>query len=249
VRSLLAAEVLKLRTTRTTWVLLLVGALLAGVTAAALVGSGSLEDDRALALAQGASFAAFLALVLGALLVTSEYRHGTITTTFLGEPRRGRVLAAKLVVAAASGVLYAGVALAVTAAVALPWLAARGEALALDGQALEVCGRLALALALYAVLGAAVGAMIQGQVGTIVGILLWFLVVESLVGLLSQLLLGSFGEPDPLTPYLPGSALGGIVGGQGSEFMLRGPYAALLALAYVAGLAALGWLSMTRRDP
>ena len=31
--------------------------------------------------------------------------------------------------------------------------------------------------------------------------------------------------------------------------MLRGPYAALLALAYVAGLAALGWLSMTRRDP
>ena len=100
-RSLLAAEVLKLRTTRTTWVLLLVGALLAGVTAAALVGSGSLEDDRALALAQGASFAAFLALVLGALLVTSEYRHGTITTTFLGEPRRGRVLAAKLVVAAA----------------------------------------------------------------------------------------------------------------------------------------------------
>ena len=246
---LLRAEILKLRTTRTPYVLLLVGVLLAGVTTSALVGSGAVEQDRALALAQGSSFASFLVLVLGALLVTNEYRHGTITTTFLGEPRRVHVLVAKLLVAAAAGVLFALVTLATTAAIALPWLAARDEALPLDGQALEACGRLVLAFALYAVLGAAVGAVIQGQVGTIVAIFVWFLVVESLVGLVSQLVFGDFGEPDPLTPYLPGNALGGIVGGQGAEFMLRAGPAILLSLAYVGGLALLGALSMTRRDP
>ena len=247
--NLFAAELLKLRTTRVTWVLLLLTALLSGITAATLVGSGSLDEDRALALAQGASFASMLAMVLGILLVTNEYRHGTITTTFLVEPRRVRVLAAKLAAALVGGIGFAVVAVVVSAAVALPWLAARGESLMLDGQALEAVGRLVLALALYAALGAAVGAIIQSQVGAIVTVFVWFLIVESLVGVLSALLLTELGEPDPVTPYLPGSALGGIVGGQGSEFMLDGPQATLLALAYLTGLSALGALAITRRDP
>lgn len=249
--TLLAAELLKLRTTRVTWVLLALAALFAGLTTAAIVGSGSLEldDDPALALAQGASFASTLALVLGILLLTNEYRHGTITTTFLVEPRRPRVLAAKLAAAVLAGAAFAVVALVATAAVALPWLAARGESLALDGQALEAAARLVLAFALYAALGTAVGAIVQSQVGAIVAVFVWFLIVESLVGVLAQLLLTDFEGPDPVTPYLPGSALGGVVGGQGADYMLAGPAATALALVYVAAFVALATVAITRRDP
>jgi ABC-2 type transport system permease protein len=45
-----------------------------------------------------------LALVLGVLIITGEYRHKTVTPTFLAEPRRGRVVAAKLGIAFGGGI-------------------------------------------------------------------------------------------------------------------------------------------------
>lgn len=247
--NLLSAELLKLRTTRPPYWLLLVTLAIAGLSAAGLVGSGSLDEDRALALAQGASFGSMFVTVLGILIVTNEYRHGTVMTTFLAEPRRVRVLAAKIATALLAGVGFALASAAVAAAVALPWLAARDEALALDGQALEAVVRLVLAFALSAALGAAVGAIVQSQVGAIVLTFVWFLILESIVGVVSSWLLTDFGEPDPVSPYLLGSVLGGIVGGQGSEYVHDAPTATLLAVVYVAVLAAVGAAVMTRRDP
>jgi ABC-2 type transport system permease protein len=247
---LLASEVLKLRTTRPPWMLLGIAVLMSTLIAAAMVGSGSLDDDEdiALAVTQGAAFFSILATVAGILIVTNEYRHGTVMTTFLAEPRRTRVLAAKVAAGLLTGAAYGAASLAATAAVALPWLAARDQELSL-GQGLEGAGRVVLAFALAAALGAAVGAIVQSQVGALITVFLWFLVVESIIGVLAGLVFGEVGEPDPVTPYLPGSALGGVVGGQGSEFMLRGGWATLLAIGYVTGLAVLGALSMSRRDP
>jgi hypothetical protein len=247
--SLLSSELLKLRTTRVTWVLLGFAVLFSGIWAAGLVGSGSLEQDRALGLAQGASFATILAMLLGILLVTNEYRHGTVMTTFLVEPRRVHVLGAKLAASVVGALVFAAVSIATTAAVGLPWLAARDEALALDGQLGEAVGRLLLAFVLNALLGAAIGAIVQNQVGAIVGVFVWFLVVESLVSVLSGLIFSEVGERDPVTPYLPGSALNGIVGGEGSELLLRGGWAAVLALGYVAAASVVGAVAIARRDP
>jgi len=249
---LLASELLKVRTIRTPYVLFAVSSALSAVAAAGFVGSGAVdvgEADRALSLGQAASFGNTFTAVIGILIVTNEYRHGTIMTTFLAAPRRLRVLAAKLGAAAIVGVVFAVAALAVTALVAFPWLSARGDALTVDGQVLEAVGRVLVSFVLTAVIAAAVGAIVQSQVGALVGWFVWILVAESLITVLSGLLFTDVGEPDPISKFLPGSSLGGIVGGEGSEFVLRSGWSILLALAYAAAFTALAALSITRRDP
>ena len=248
---LLSSEMLKLRTIRTPYVLLFLSVAISAIAAAGLVGSGSLGEDTepALSLGQGASFGTLFVAVLGILIVTNEYRHGTIMTTFLAEPRRVRVLLAKLGAAGLAGLVFAVAVLVVAVAVALPWLAARDESLPLDGEALEAAGRALLVFGLTAVIGAAVGAIVQSQVGAIVGYFIWIFVVESLITVLSGLVFTDIGDPDPISKYLPGSALSGIVGGEGNEFVLRGGTAALLAIGYAVVLSALAAVSITRRDP
>ena len=248
---LLSSELVKLRTIRTPYVLLFLSMAISAIAAAGLVGSGSLGEDTepALSLGQGASFGTLFVAVLGILIVTNEYRHGTIMTTFLAEPHRVRVLLAKLGAAGLAGLAFAVAVLVVAVAVALPWLAARDESLPLDGEALEAVGRALLVFGLTAVIGAAVGAIVQSQVGAIVGYFIWIFVVESLITVLSGLVFTDIGEPDPISKYLPGSALSGIAGGEGNEFVLRGGTAALLAIGYAVGLSVLAAVSITRRDP
>src|SRR3712207_171782 len=67
------------------------------------VGSSLYEE---LALSQAAN-ANILFLILGIIGMTQEYRHRTATPTFLTEPRRGRVVVAKLLAYAAASVVFA----------------------------------------------------------------------------------------------------------------------------------------------
>ena len=67
-----------------------------------------------------------LAAILAAAGTAGEFRHRTAAATFLAEPRRARVITAKLITYLLAGARYALACVAVSLAVALPWLAARG---------------------------------------------------------------------------------------------------------------------------
>ena len=76
-----------------------------------------------------------VALLLGVLGMAGEYRHHTVTTTFLATPRRGRVVVAKLVAHALTGALMGLCTLAAAGLVAVPWLASSDVAVHVDGDA------------------------------------------------------------------------------------------------------------------
>jgi ABC-2 type transport system permease protein len=244
VTRLTRAELLKLRTTRTIYVLVGIALLFAGLTAAIVAGEGGLDEDPALGLAQILALSGILALVVGILLTTNEYRHGTITSTFLVTPRRPRVLVAKLAAGAIGGSV-AGLALAVISfGIAIPWLEGTGDEIHLDEQLLEAVGRLVATYALFVLVGVAAGAIVQNQAGAIVATFGWLFVAETIANVVIELIMD---RGSPIAPYLLGSALGGVSGGDPD--LLEAGWALLLSCAYVAVLSIAGAVAMVRRDP
>jgi ABC-2 type transport system permease protein len=244
---LVHSELLKLRTTRTARVLLTLAAagtaaliaivlLLAGQPGQPALGPDALRQ-LVLVPAQPLTLAA---LVLGVLGMAGELRHGTATSTFLVTPRRGRVVAAKLAAAAVTGLAMSLASSAAVLAVGLPWLRAKGieVAIADPGVAARVAG-LAAAVALYAVLGTGLGALLRNQVAAVVvGLLWWSQGVE-------RVLTGILHQPG-LERWLPMGAASALTApGDGTLPMWAG---ALVFAAYGLGLALLGGRLVARRD-
>jgi ABC-2 type transport system permease protein len=244
---LVRSELLKLRTTRTTRVLLVLAAagtaaliaavlLLAGQPGQPALGPDALRQ-LVLVPAQPLTLAA---LVLGVLGMAGELRHGTATSTFLVTPERGRVVAAKLAAAAVTGLAMSLASSAAVLAVGLPWLRAKGieVAIADPGVAARVAG-LAVAVALYAVLGTGLGALLRNQVAAVVvGLLWWSQGVE-------RVLTGVLHQPG-LERWLPRGAASALTApGDGTLPMWAG---ALVFAAYGLVLALLGGRLVARRD-
>ncbi len=210
-------------------------------------------------LALTASFAA----VSGAVGSAGEFRHRTITTTYLTAPGRGPVLVAKMATAAAVGVVYA---LGAAVSGLIGGLLGQGDSPFPDiGPLLAVVGVGALVCALWSAIGVALGSAMGNQVGVLVTLLIYVLLGELLISLL---LGASDSEPvQQITAYLPvnagevalyelpateiaGSAAGRDVAGAVAG--VTGPlpwWVSLLVLAaWTAATALLAWWASTRRD-
>ena len=103
-KSLVAAELLKVRTTRAVWVasaVVLAYAVLGPVLVVLAPAGASIPPIEPALLAESLRSPARLAgaavLLIGLLCTTAEFGHGTVLTTRLAEPRSTRVLAAKLI--------------------------------------------------------------------------------------------------------------------------------------------------------
>jgi ABC-type transport system involved in multi-copper enzyme maturation permease subunit len=240
---LVNAELMKLRTTRATfWLLaaLAFGIFLSVLLIGLLVKPSALDsvDNQQGLLGPGIVVPLF-ALVIGIIISTGEFRHGTITPTLLATPQRALVVGAKVVAGAIFGaiLLVAGEALAL--AVAAFALAVRGIPVHLfDGRIWSILGGLLAACALGGALGAAIGTAFRNQSATLIVAILWLLVGENL-------LRGFFPSQ---ASYLPGSVLIAVLARDGGEALLHLWAGVAVALGYVALFTAAAWVLLSRRD-
>ncbi len=189
----------------------------------------------------GEVLGALFAALLGAMSITGEIRHGTIRPTFLVNPWRGQVVAAKVWASMLIGTGFGLVAGAVAAGVGTAALRARGIDVRLGAgdYALLVTGG-AAAAALWAAIGVGLGAVVRNQVPALVGICAWLLFVESL-------LVGDLGDVDDVGRLLPGAA-GRAISGQDPDTLLAPGVGLVLLALYAAAAAVAGRLTTSRRD-
>jgi ABC-2 type transport system permease protein len=236
------AELLKIRTTRTTLGLLV--ALLALVVAVVLLhgllakstGLDGRSDQRDLLGTGG--FASIFALLAGVLVVTSEYRFGTIRPTFLFCPRWLRLIGAKLLASMITGLALAAIAQAVVLPIGYAVLAGRAIPHALGGVDIAVLLLRVLGDAvLWGGLGVGAASMIRNQVASVSALLVWLFLVESLLS----------GFVPSVGRFAPGQASAAMTGQSGDHLLSPAAGAAVL-VAWVAGLVAAGIALTARRD-
>lgn len=237
--NLLRGEWLKLWTTRTTWVMLGIALLGEALFAGLYVGLASLDEIGDIdQVVTGTGLLLVMMLVLGVLIATTEFRHGTASSTFLVTPRRWPALLAKLGVALLIG-LVAGLAyVVVNGGLALPLFEGREGALPAASDLVEIYAGVVISYALICAFGLGVGATIRNQVGAIIAAFAFLFVLSPL----PELLPGSIGD------YFPAQAIGSLHGNPEGDGSLSQVGGGLVLAAWSAGLVALGTLLVCRRD-
>ena len=239
----LSAELLKHRTTFTNPELFL--AMLGLVLLAVLLHGLALPVDRLASASDqvqvfrfGLLLGVLFAGLVGAMSITGEIRHGTIRPTFLFAPRRGRVMASKIVAGGLVGAVFGLVAVGVAVGVGSAALAARGTPITLDGgdyTLLPIGG--ITAAALWGPLGLGIGALLRNQVATLTAIFLWLFVIENLL----------IDFVPAAGKFAPGAAAAAITG-LDPDRLLAPAVGALLLAGYAAAAATAGTLATLRRD-
>lgn len=239
---LVASELLKIRTApRTVLGLLLAELAIVAIGTASAVDSSDesgvavpqpdLENDLIHSL--GITSILF-AVVLGVLVVTWEYRHGTISQTFLVTPVRERVVALKALVAGLAGAALVLPGLVLMLAIAVPWA---GDRLDFTSHDVQMIARDFLAAGIVGVLAVELGAIVARQLGALVIAFAW----------------GIFVEP-PLAfwldaqKYLPVHAVVGGILGLAEDDSFPFGRAALTLAVYVVVLGAVAVAVSRRRD-
>ena len=236
---LIRTEWLKLTTTRGPWAVITgVIALTALITPFAMAdigqGSASKAADAREALAIGPGFlSALMLLLIGALAAAGEFHHRSIVSTYLITPRRGRVLAAKLIAHATLGAVVSAIGVAISFPIVL--LMAQGQDLtvASNGHLVGVALAMVAVGALSALCGVAAGSILRHQTATIVVILVWTLLVEKLFG----------GFFPPVLPFGAIMAAVGLAGDDGPGIL-----ASLALLSAWAGVFTLAATRVVERD-
>jgi hypothetical protein len=246
------AEFRKLFTTKTGFALTLVSVALTALLTI-LFGTNVSHDDgsgpellRDL-ITIGSNFGFLLAAIIGIIGLTGEYRHLTVTPTFLGTPVRSVVVAAKIVTYAFWGFVIGVLNLVVGLAIAIPVLSHRSfDDVSLSSPGVwDAMWGAVLTTVIFSVIGVGLGALLRNQIAAIVALVLYLFVIENI--------LGSIKAVKGVYAYLPGGLTQALIqpgsdfGTSGIHLLDRGP-AALLLIAYGIAFAIVGALLTVSRD-
>ncbi|TYP81920.1 ABC transporter permease subunit [Blastococcus xanthinilyticus] len=247
----LRAEWIKFWTVRSTpWSVVALVVLGAGLTVLVCATSaddladGSAGEAAGSFITWGMTIAQITAIVLGALVVTSEYGTGMIRATLAATPHRGRVLAAKFAVL--TGTLFVvGTVTAVLGYLGGNWFLARegiGVGLEDDGVLRALLGS-GLYLAGIGLFAAAVGLLVRHTAAALAIVLALVLVVGNMVLLLP----GAWGEW--VTKLMPGNAGSVVATPVSFNPDLLEPWTGFAVFcAEVAVVVLAGYLVLRRRD-
>ncbi len=248
--AVLRAEWIKLRTVRSTsWTLASLVVLGAGLTVlicglnAEWLASGEADESPGSFITWGMMLAPIAAVVLGAMVATSEYSTGMIRSTFAAMPRRGSVLAAKAIVV--SAVLFVvGTATAFLGYLGGNWFLDReGIGMPLEGDVLRAMYGSGLYVAGVGLLTLAVGFLVRHTAAAISLVLALLLVVGNMVNLVP----GEVGEW--LVKLMPGNA-GSVISSPvpfNPNLLDAWPGFAVF-VAEIAVVLGLAWYAVRRRD-
>ena len=196
----------------------------------------------------GLSLAYLLTLVVGVMSIGSEYRHMTITSTFLATPKRVHVMGAKVTSLLGIGVFYGLIFLLGSVGVGATTIAMKGFSPFPEGGTVTRTLALSLlVLGLWALVGLGAGILIPNQVAAILIAVGTAWILEPLLGFLLGLV--SWGKT--IVPYMPSQATSAMVGqvnASTSVQLLSWWAGALVLVAYAAVLAGIGSLLTVRRD-
>jgi ABC-2 type transport system permease protein len=243
---LLAAEFLKLRTTRSFWILVAAAlGFVALTTVATLVHQIPTDEDGARSLLSNVSIAGLFMLVVGAVDAAGEYRHKTITSAYLVAPVRARVLAAKSLAHAAAALLTALASIALALAISLPWLQSGGTSLGSlglgGGELLGLLATMVVYVVLTAMLGIGLGALLTNQAAAVIALPVVLFVVDPII----TSLVDGYGR------WSIGGLWSPLTGGSSDDAgfaTFSAIPAACIYFAYIAALSVIASLVDQRRD-
>jgi ABC-type transport system involved in multi-copper enzyme maturation permease subunit len=254
----LRAEVLKIRTTRLWWGLLIGLAVLVVLNSALIAafagadagpGAPSLPPLDTPAGFRGALSAGFqsgylLAAVLGTIIGATDNRHRTATLTFLATPSRARVVVAKLLAGAAFGAVYALATQLVSTVVVSIVAAVRGSGSQLgDTSVLRSLVLGVPGIMVWCVIGVSLGILLRNQVAAILVAVGVIYLVDTLLSLGLHAL-----EVDDVVKFTPNNASTAVVEGFTGYPLLPWWGGVLVLLVYSAVIAFSGWWLSLRRD-
>jgi len=238
----LRAELLKLRTTRTFFAMV-VSAVALAVLIVVLVTSLSTEltQDDVREIFGNIDTAWLFVLLLGVIGMAGEWRHRTIASTVLAVPQRLRLMAAKLLAYATAGVVLSLVVNLAVMTIGTLILSGRGEQTLGFADLVDILWRNLVVAGYFGALGVCIGALIRNPPVAIVVVLMWIFVIGFTLS----------GVAPGVWKYDP---FGGVASGilqasqEDDDELLPVGLALLTAAGWVAAGVAAATATFTKRD-